>query len=125
MRTSGISPLYCCTGHHVELILQVFIVINSRSACFYFYLWLKAELPLVYSAFRMSGYTPSQICQHWLSQCFWNYLTWPQITHYLSIVIIMGTDYQVNLIFFLFVFRMFIRLLFTFVICKTKFVIQL
>ncbi|XP_076824206.1 protein broad-minded-like [Clavelina lepadiformis] len=78
LRMSGIPAIYACTGHNVELIVQ-------------------AELSSVYSAFRMSGYTPSQIVQHWLSQCFWNYMTWPQIVHYISTVIIMGADYQVYL----------------------------
>nr|XP_018668106.1 protein broad-minded-like [Ciona intestinalis] len=76
VRASGIPPVFSCTGHHVELILQ-------------------AEHPLIYSAFRMSGYTPSQITQHWLTQCFWNYLTWTQVTHYIVTVITMGCDYQV------------------------------
>nr|XP_039247521.1 protein broad-minded-like [Styela clava] len=76
MRSSGIHPLFSHTGHHVELILQ-------------------NELPLVHSTFRMCGYTPSQICQHWLQQCFWNYMDWNQINHYIAVVIILGTDYQV------------------------------
>ncbi len=44
----------------------------------------------------MSGFTPSQIAQHWLAQCFWNYLSWPQITLYVSVVVVMGVDYQVS-----------------------------
>lgn len=39
---SGIPPLYWCTAHHVEMLL-------------------KAEVPLVHSAFRVSGFTPSQV----------------------------------------------------------------
>lgn len=39
---SGIPPVYWCTAHYVEMLL-------------------KAELPLVHSAFRMSGFTPSQV----------------------------------------------------------------
>nr|CAB3266841.1 protein broad-minded-like [Phallusia mammillata] len=76
VRLSGIPPLYYRSGHHIELIVQM-------------------ELPLIYSAFRMSGYTPSQIAQHWLTQCFWNYLPWLQITHYVTTVLVMGCDYQV------------------------------
>ncbi|XP_010773447.1 protein broad-minded-like, partial [Notothenia coriiceps] len=38
---SGISPMYWCTAHYVEMLL-------------------RAEVPLVHSAFRMSGFTPSQ-----------------------------------------------------------------
>ncbi|XP_053830148.1 protein broad-minded isoform X2 [Vidua macroura] len=37
----GIHPVYFCSAHHVEMLL-------------------KAELPLVCSAFHMSGFTPSQ-----------------------------------------------------------------
>ncbi|XP_066563701.1 protein broad-minded [Amia ocellicauda] len=73
---SGIHPMYSCTAHYVEMLL-------------------KAEVPLVFSAFRMSGFTPSQICQQWLGQCFWNYLDWPEICHYICACIVMGPDYQV------------------------------
>lgn len=76
LTVSGIPPLYSCTCHNVELILM-------------------AEVPLVYSAFRMSGYTPSQICQHWLRQCFWNYLDWEEICLYICTCLTMGIDYQV------------------------------
>ncbi|XP_032877077.1 protein broad-minded isoform X1 [Amblyraja radiata] len=73
---SGIHPVYSCTTYFIEMLL-------------------KKELPLVFSAFRMSGFTPSQICQHWLAQCFWNYLNWTEIGHYIAICIILGPDYQV------------------------------
>ncbi|KAK7940122.1 hypothetical protein WMY93_003448 [Mugilogobius chulae] len=39
---SGIGPVYWCTAHYVEMLL-------------------KSELPLVHSAFRISGFTPSQV----------------------------------------------------------------
>lgn len=39
---SGIPPVYWCTAHYVEMLL-------------------KAEVPLVHSAFRMAGFTPSQV----------------------------------------------------------------
>ncbi|XP_062889989.1 protein broad-minded isoform X2 [Mobula hypostoma] len=73
---SGIHPVYSCTTYYIEMLL-------------------KTELPLVFSAFRMSGFTPSQICQHWLAQCFWNYLNWTEIGHYIVICITLGPDYQV------------------------------
>uniref|UniRef100_A0A4W4ES49 Protein broad-minded n=1 Tax=Electrophorus electricus TaxID=8005 RepID=A0A4W4ES49_ELEEL len=73
---SGVPPLYSCTAHYVEMLL-------------------KAEVPLVSSAFRMSGFTPSQMCMQWLGQCFWNYLDWSEICHYVATCIIMGPDYQV------------------------------
>lgn len=62
--------------HHIELILQT-------------------ELPLVHSAFRISGYCPSQVCQDWINQCFWNYLDWPEICLYIVLNVVMGVDYQV------------------------------
>ncbi|KAG7460999.1 hypothetical protein MATL_G00204850 [Megalops atlanticus] len=76
MAQSGIHPVYSCTAHYVDMLL-------------------KAEVPLVSSAFRMSGFTPSQICQQWLGQCFWNYLDWPEICLYICTCVIMGPDYQV------------------------------
>eukprot|EP00057_Strongylocentrotus_purpuratus_P010856 XP_011665330.1 PREDICTED: protein broad-minded [Strongylocentrotus purpuratus] len=75
---SGIRPVFSTTCYLIELILQT-------------------ELPQLYSAFRLSGYTPSQICQHWLSQCFWNYLDWPDICLYVCLCVLMGSDYQVYL----------------------------
>ncbi|XP_009643489.1 protein broad-minded [Egretta garzetta] len=73
---SGIHPVYFCSAHHVEMLL-------------------KAELPLVSSAFHMSGFTPSQICLQWITQCFWNYMDWSEICHYIAICIFLGPDYQI------------------------------
>uniref|UniRef100_A0A3Q3DFD7 Protein broad-minded n=1 Tax=Hippocampus comes TaxID=109280 RepID=A0A3Q3DFD7_HIPCM len=73
---SGMSPLYWSSAHYVEMLL-------------------KDELPQAHAAFRMSGFTPSQICIHWLTQCFWNFLDWPEICHYVCICALMGADYQV------------------------------
>jgi hypothetical protein len=74
--SSGIPPLFYLTAHTVEMVLEV-------------------EVPLVHSVFKMSGYTPSQICQHWLLQCFWSYLDWPNILLYIVLCLVMGIDYQV------------------------------
>ncbi|KAM7171874.1 protein broad-minded isoform 3-T5 [Macrochelys suwanniensis] len=73
---SGIHSIYFCSAHYIEMLL-------------------KAELPLVFSAFHMSGFTPSQICQQWLAQCFWNYLDWNEICHYIATCIFLGPDYQI------------------------------
>lgn len=35
------------------------------------------------------------MCLHWLAQCFWNFLDWTEICHYLSACVLMGADYQV------------------------------
>ncbi|XP_074943633.1 protein broad-minded isoform X3 [Phalacrocorax aristotelis] len=73
---SGIHPVYFCSAHHIEMLL-------------------KAELPLVFSAFHMSGFTPSQICLQWITQCFWNYMDWSEICHYIAMCIFLGPDYQI------------------------------
>lgn len=46
---SGIHPVYFCSAHHIEMLL-------------------KAELPLVFSAFHMSGFTPSQVTDENISK---------------------------------------------------------
>ncbi|XP_075354763.1 protein broad-minded isoform X2 [Mycteria americana] len=73
---SGIHPVYFCSAHHIEMLL-------------------KAELPLVFSAFHMAGFTSSQICLQWITQCFWNYMDWSEICHYIAICIFLGPDYQI------------------------------
>ncbi|NXC44048.1 BROMI protein, partial [Penelope pileata] len=75
---SGIHPVYFCSTHYIEMLL-------------------KAELPLVFSAFHRSGFTPSQICLQWITQCFWNYMDWSEICHYIATCIFLGPDYQVYL----------------------------
>ncbi|KAM9382591.1 protein broad-minded [Phaethornis superciliosus] len=72
---SGIHPVYFCSAHYIEMLL-------------------KAELPLVFSAFHMSGFSPSQICLQWITQCFWNYMDWREICHYIAICVFLGPDYQ-------------------------------
>lgn len=39
---SGIHPIYFCSTHYIEMLL-------------------KTEVPLVFSAFHMSGFAPSQV----------------------------------------------------------------
>ncbi|XP_010636555.1 protein broad-minded [Fukomys damarensis] len=73
---SGIHPAYFCGTHCTETLL-------------------KTEVPLVFSAFRMSGFAPSQICLQWVTQCFWNYLDWIEICHYIATCVLLGPDYQV------------------------------
>ncbi|XP_008834019.3 protein broad-minded, partial [Nannospalax galili] len=73
---TGIHPVYSCSTHYIEMLL-------------------KAEVPLVFSAFHMSGFAPSQICLQWITQCFWNYLDWIEICHYVATCVFLGPDYQV------------------------------
>lgn len=35
------------------------------------------------------------MCLHWLAQCFWNYLDWTDVCHYLCCCVLLGADYQV------------------------------
>jgi hypothetical protein len=81
---SMLSPVYIQNGINITL----------TTTCHYIELILKLELPLIFSAFRMSGLAPSQICSHWLKQCFWNYLDFNEIVSFISICIIFGIDYQ-------------------------------
>ncbi|NWX90911.1 BROMI protein, partial [Nothoprocta pentlandii] len=73
---SGIHPVYFCSAHYLEMVL-------------------KAEVPLVFSAFHISGFPPSQICLQWITQCFWNYMDWIEICHYIATCIFLGPDYQI------------------------------
>ncbi|CAH6778190.1 Tbc1d32 [Phodopus roborovskii] len=73
---TGIHPIYFCSTHYTEMLL-------------------KAEVPLVSSAFYMAGFAPSQICLQWITQCFWNYLDWIEICHYIATCVVLGPDYQV------------------------------
>lgn len=73
---TGIRPVYFCSAYYIEMLL-------------------KAEVPLVFSAFHMSGFAPSQICLQWITQCFWNYLDWIEICHYIATCVVLGPDYQV------------------------------
>ncbi|KAK2192197.1 hypothetical protein NP493_37g10001 [Ridgeia piscesae] len=73
---SGILPVFSSACHNIELILQ-------------------SDVSHVYSAFKMSGCSPAQICQHWIRQCFWNYLDWLDICQYVCVCLCLGVDYQV------------------------------
>lgn len=64
------------------------------TTCHYLELILKTEQPLIFSAFRMSGLAPSQICLHWIKQSFLNYLDLPDLVTYLALCFVLGLDYQ-------------------------------
>lgn len=73
---SGIHPVYFCSTHYIEMLL-------------------KAEVPLVFSAFHMSGFAPSQICLQWITRCSGNYSDWIEICHCIATCVCLGPDYQV------------------------------
>lgn len=43
-----------------------------------------------------SHFDGEQICQHWTWQCFWNYMDWDDITDYIFLCLLMGSDFQVK-----------------------------
>uniref|UniRef100_UPI00358E1EB6 protein broad-minded isoform X2 n=1 Tax=Myxine glutinosa TaxID=7769 RepID=UPI00358E1EB6 len=73
---SGLHPLLTCTGHLVESLVT-------------------SELPLLTSAFRMSGCSPAQLCQSWLYQCFWGWLDLAEVCRYIALCVALGADHQV------------------------------
>lgn len=52
-------------------------------------------MPQIHAAFRLSNYPPSEICYHWINQCFLNYLNYEDIVMYITTCVVMGIDYQV------------------------------
>ena len=77
---------------NVHAIQGISILIPT--VCHYIELILKIELPFIFSAFRMSGLAPSQICSHWLKQLFWNYLNFSDIVMFVNICLVLGVDYM-------------------------------
>ncbi|KND05189.1 hypothetical protein, variant 1 [Spizellomyces punctatus DAOM BR117] len=85
-RSYGCTP---STGDRVEIPL-------IYSTCCHLIEWiLETELPSVFSAFTLSGCTPSQICQRWLRELFWNVLPLSEIANYVLLCMALGIDYQV------------------------------
>ncbi|KAJ3052354.1 hypothetical protein HK097_006475 [Rhizophlyctis rosea] len=56
---------------------------------------VETELPEVFSAFTLSGCTPSQICQRWIREVFWNVLPFREIANYVLLALAFGMDYMV------------------------------
>ncbi|KAI9365394.1 broad-minded protein-domain-containing protein [Zopfochytrium polystomum] len=71
-----IPIIYSCSSYLVEALLE-------------------SEAVPVFSAFTLSGCTPSQITQRWLRECFLNVLAFPEIANYLALTLLFGVDYQV------------------------------
>jgi hypothetical protein len=72
----GIPLVYSISCHFIESIIE-------------------AELPLLSSAFSLSGCTPSQITTRWLREMFWNVLDFPDIANYIVLCLGCGIDYQI------------------------------
>ncbi|KAJ8326199.1 hypothetical protein QVD99_002342 [Batrachochytrium dendrobatidis] len=56
---------------------------------------LSDELPMISSAFMLSGCTPTQMCQRWFRECFWTILPFSEITNYITISLVFGIDYHI------------------------------
>lgn len=50
--------------------------------------WLSILINKLFSFFL-------KICLQWITQCFWNYLDWIEICHYIATCVVLGPDYQV------------------------------
>ncbi|KAJ3208291.1 hypothetical protein HDU67_006913 [Dinochytrium kinnereticum] len=72
----GIPLIYSCSSHLVEAILG-------------------EELPSLFSAFTLSGCTPSQITQRWMREWYWNVLDFPEIINHLTLNLVCGVDYHI------------------------------
>ncbi|KAI8822140.1 broad-minded protein-domain-containing protein [Fimicolochytrium jonesii] len=56
---------------------------------------LETELPALFSAFTLSGCTPSQLTQRWFRELFWTHLPLSSIGTYLLLATVFGIDYQI------------------------------
>lgn len=59
-----------------------------RSRLFNKQVWLSILINKLFSFFL-------KICLQWITQCFWNYLDWIEICHYIATCVVLGPDYQV------------------------------
>ncbi|KAJ3111858.1 hypothetical protein HDU96_005284 [Phlyctochytrium bullatum] len=75
-KRGGIPLLYSCSSYMIEAILG-------------------EEFPILFSAFTLSGCTPSQITQRWMRECFWNVLDFPEIINYFTFNLVAGIDYHI------------------------------
>jgi hypothetical protein len=76
LNSHGIPLVYSISCHFIESIIET-------------------ELPLLSSAFSLSGCTPSQITTRWIREMFWNVLDFPDIANYVLFAMACGIDYQV------------------------------
>lgn len=55
----------------------------------------RLEVPSTELKFGFLLFFLFQICQQWITQCFWNYMDWSDICHYIAICVFLGPDYQI------------------------------
>lgn len=53
------------------------------------------EMPAVSLSLQNIGLSWWQLCQTWMSQCWWNVLDWPQICHWFTLCILHQSDHLV------------------------------
>ena len=73
-----------------SLFQTVFLELYGLVFCFTYHFTISNSVfVIIWTGFLF------QISLHWLKQCFWNYMDWSDICHYIVICLVMGVDYQV------------------------------
>ncbi|KAK2503079.1 hypothetical protein MC885_005762 [Smutsia gigantea] len=67
------------------------IMLGDKEKTFRF---LQQFSRLLTSAFLWLPRLHNSICLQWIAQCFWNYLDWMEICHYIATCVFLGPDYQ-------------------------------
>lgn len=61
----------------------------------YYFLICKCCLLFLLNELLPPPFFSFKICLQWITQCFWNYLDWIEICHYIATCVVLGPDYQV------------------------------
>ncbi|XP_048970986.1 protein broad-minded isoform X3 [Canis lupus dingo] len=90
------SSLLCLQGSyagHDWFVSSLFmIMLGDKEKTLRF---LQQFSRLLISAFLWLPRLHISICLLWITQCFWNYLDWIEICHYIATCVFLGPDYQV------------------------------
>ncbi|XP_055391021.1 protein broad-minded isoform X2 [Bubalus kerabau] len=90
------SSLLCLqrnyTSHDWFVSSLFIIMLGDKDKTFRF---LQQFSRLLTSAFLWLPRLHISICMQWITQCFWNYLDWIEICHYIATCVFLGPDYQV------------------------------
>ncbi|KAI9340897.1 broad-minded protein-domain-containing protein [Obelidium mucronatum] len=85
----------CLQSKQISMDFNNTIPLSYSCSSYFVELMLEEELPHIFSAFTLSGCTPSQLSNRWIRECFWNVLDFPEIANYIFNTIAFGVDYQV------------------------------
>ena len=55
----------------------------------------QAEEPTIFHAFAGAGVPIAAAAAHWLTQCFWGVLPWPEARRVVTLALTQGADYAV------------------------------